>query len=79
MKTMTCRQLGGACDIEFQAGTFDELAELSKAHGMEMFMSDDQAHKKVMDEMMELMADAKAMDDWFETKRREFEALPEDN
>ena len=37
MKTMTCKQLGGACDKEFHANTFDEMAEMSKTHGMEMF------------------------------------------
>ena len=37
MKKMTCKQLGGACDLEFQANTFDEIAELSKKHGKEMF------------------------------------------
>ncbi|SGZ03445.1 hypothetical protein [Moritella viscosa] len=31
MKTMTCNQLGGACDEKFQAESFDEIAELSKA------------------------------------------------
>lgn len=36
MKTMTCKQLGGACDKEFSANTFEEIAELSKQHGMEM-------------------------------------------
>lgn len=34
MKTMTCKQLGGACDKEFHAQTFEEMAELSKQHGM---------------------------------------------
>jgi len=37
MKTMTCRQLGGACDVEFHAETFQKMARLSKQHGMEMF------------------------------------------
>lgn len=37
MKTMTCKQLGGACGLAFHANTFDEMAELSKNHGMEMF------------------------------------------
>jgi hypothetical protein len=35
MKTMTCKQLGGACDIMFQAETFGEMSELSMQHGME--------------------------------------------
>lgn len=34
---MTCKQLGGACNHEFRADTFEEMAELSKSHGMEMF------------------------------------------
>ncbi len=36
MKTMTCKDLAGACDAEFHAETFDELAELSKKHAMDM-------------------------------------------
>ena len=28
MKTMTCKQLGGACDQEFTAKTFEEIAEM---------------------------------------------------
>ncbi|MFT5941320.1 MAG: hypothetical protein ACI9AV_000436 [Sediminicola sp.] len=30
MKTMTCRQLGGVCDLPFRTNTFDEIAEMSK-------------------------------------------------
>ncbi|WP_281387345.1 hypothetical protein [Arenibacter arenosicollis] len=41
MKTMTCKQLGGACDIQFHANTFKEMAELSKKHGMQMFKAGD--------------------------------------
>ncbi len=37
MKTMACKQLGGACDKIFQSNTFDEMAQLSKQHGMKMF------------------------------------------
>ncbi|MDX1365470.1 MAG: DUF1059 domain-containing protein, partial [Arenibacter latericius] len=40
---MTCKQLGGACDLEFHGNTFDEIAEKSKQHGMEMFQKNDEA------------------------------------
>ncbi len=30
MKTMTCKQLGGACDEQFKAETFEQIAELRK-------------------------------------------------
>jgi predicted small metal-binding protein len=73
MKTMTCKQLGGACDKEFQANSFEEIAQMSKAHGMEMFQKSDQAHLNAMN----AMKDPGAMNTWFENKRKEFEALPE--
>jgi len=77
MKTMTCRQLGGACDKEFQANTFEEMAEMSKNHGMEMFQKGDEAHIKVMNEMKEHMNDPQAMQNWMESKKKEFDALPD--
>ena len=77
MKTMNCKQLGGACEELFHANTFEEMAELSKQHGMEMFQKKDEAHLKVMEEMQQLMQKPEAMKEWFESKRKEFEALPE--
>ena len=78
MKTMNCKQLGGACEKVFQANTFEEIAEMSKQHGMEMFQKNDEAHLNAMNEMQELMKNPEAMKDWFESKKNEFEALPED-
>lgn len=78
MKTMTCNQLGGACDKAFTASTFDEMVELSKQHGMEMFQSQDEAHLAVMAKMQVLMQKPEEMQAWFDGKRAEFEALPED-
>jgi len=75
MKTMTCKQLGGACDKEFTAATFDEIAALSKAHGAEMFKTGDPAHLEAMQAMRELMHAPDAMKAWFDNKRKEFEAL----
>lgn len=76
MKTMTCNQLGGACDLEFHAETFEEMAELSKQHGMEMFQKHDAAHLEAMQKMKQMMKDPNDMTKWFEKKRQEFEALP---
>jgi len=66
MKTMTCKELGGACDKEFHAETFEEIAEMSKNQGMEMMT--DEEHQKAMQAMMELMKDPNAMQNWFESK-----------
>ena len=77
MKTMNCKQLGGACDKQFHANSFNEMAELSKQHGMEMFQKNDEAHLKAMNEMQQLMQKPEAMEEWFESKRKEFELLAE--
>ena len=77
MKKMTCKQLGGACDKEFQANTFEEMAELSKKHGMEMFQISDKPHLEAMNKMKDLMKSPDAMNEWFENKRKDFEALPD--
>ena len=34
MKTMTCKQSGGACEKEFTANSFDQTTEMRKTHGM---------------------------------------------
>ena len=77
MKTMTCNDIGGACDEVFQAETFEEMAELSKQHGMAMFQKQDEAHLNAMSKMQELMKEPGAMDKWFEEKRQQFNALPD--
>ena len=76
MKTMTCKQLGGACDKEFIANTFEEISEMSKQHAMEVFQKKDGAHLKAINEMQELMKKPEVMKEWFENKKKEFEALP---
>lgn len=78
MKTMNCKQLGGACDKKFHANSFDEISQLSKQHGMEMFQIHDQAHLDAMSQMQKLMQNPDLMQSWFDQKRAEFNALPED-
>ena len=79
MKTMTCKQLGGACDLEFKAETFEEMEELSKTHGMEMFQQNDEAHLAAMNAIREKMQDPEAMQEWMEARRAEFDALPDED
>ena len=59
MKTMTCKQRGGACEKEFTANSFDEIAYMSKTHGMEIFQANDKDHLKAMDDMKKLMKNLK--------------------
>ncbi|MDC0505223.1 DUF1059 domain-containing protein [Amylibacter sp.] len=75
MKTMTCKQLGGACDKTFSADTFDEIVTMSKRHGMEMFEKNDKSHLDAMEEISVLMQDQFKMHEWFNQKKEEFNAL----
>ncbi len=76
MKKMTCNQLGGACEKEFTAETFEEVQELAKAHGMEMFQKSDNPHMGAIQKMMALMMDPNSMNKWMEEKKHAFDALP---
>lgn len=78
MKTMTCKQLGGTCDMKFQANTFDEIGELSKIHAKEMFEKQDLLHLDALYKMSLLMQDNNAFIDWLTNKKEEFANLAED-
>ena len=41
------------------------------------FKKKDEAHLNAMNEMQKLMQDPKAMTEWFDRKRKEFDGLPE--
>ena len=73
---MTCKELGGACDLVFQAETFEEIVALSKKHGTEMFQSADADHLSAMEKMRLLMKEPDAMQKWIEDKRAAFHAAP---
>lgn len=73
---MTCKQLGGACDQEFHAATFEEMAELSKQHSMKMFAKGDKPHLAAKENMKIMMKSPEAMQNWFMQKKAEFDALP---
>ena len=74
MKTMTCSQLGGACEFEFSGDSFDEIAAKSQQHGKDMFGANEPSHIAAMGAMMELMKSGE-MDSWMAARKAEFEAL----
>ena len=78
MKTMTCNELGGACDKAFHATSFDDLAQQSKAHAMEMMMAADAPHMEALGKMSHLMIDPVAMQAFMDEKEKLFNKLAED-
>lgn len=75
MKKMTCKQLGGACDLVFIGETFEELVNQSKKHGMEMFQMGDVTHIEAMNELQKMMKTPEDFGNWFESKKEEFNKL----
>jgi len=78
MKTMTCKQLGGACDQTFSANSFDEIAMMVSKHAREMVQDGEPAHLKAMNEMRSTMTSPEATKAWMDDKRKAFDALPSD-
>ena len=80
MKTMTCKQLYGPCDVLIYGETAEEMMENSKKHAMEMVAKGDQVHinaMKAMGEMHQNM-DETAVKQWMEKFQNGFNAVPED-
>ena len=77
MKTITCKQLGGACDQTFSKATFEEMTGLSKEYGKEIFKKNDTAHSVAMSAMQLLIDNPNALQDWFKDKKQAFNALPD--
>jgi predicted small metal-binding protein len=78
MKSMTCKQLGGACGHVLRANSFDEIAMLASKHGREMVGNGDQAHIEAMNEMRQQMTSPEAVRAWMADKKAIFESLTED-
>ncbi len=75
MKKLTCRDLGGPCDAELVADTFEEMGNKSRQHVVEQIQAGDESHKLAADRMTEATLDEqKAMMAEFKHK---FEVAPD--
>ena len=78
MKTMTCRQLGGPCDLQLQGNTADEVIKAEDRHLREIVTSGDEAHKEALKNMKDRWKHPIAGMGWYRKAKRDFAALPED-
>ena len=79
MKTMTCRQLGGACDLQLHGNTADEIIKLQDKHLKEVVANGDQAHESALKEMKGRWRKPISGMGWYRKTKRDFAALAEDN
>jgi predicted small metal-binding protein len=78
MKTMTCSQLGGACELPLRANTADEVIKLQDKHLKEIVAAGDEAHQSALKEMKGRWKHPISGMGWYRSTKREFAALPED-
>jgi predicted small metal-binding protein len=78
MKTMTCRQLGGACDLELRGETADEVIQAQDRHLKEVVAAGDEAHESALKDMKGRWRNPIKGMGWYKNTKREFAALPED-
>lgn len=77
MKTMTCRQLGGPCELELHGETADDVIHAQDAHLKEMVAGGDGAHRPAADAMKGRWKRPISGLKWYRDTKREFAALPE--
>ena len=77
MKTMTCRQLGGPCDLQLRGETANDVIKLQDSHLKEMVASGDEAHRSAAKDMKGRWKNPVAGMGWYRKAKRDFAALPE--
>ncbi len=78
MKTMTCKQLGGACDTAFQGATADAVIKAQDKHLKEMVAAGDESHQAARKAMQGRWKNPLKGMGWYVKTRKTFAALPED-
>jgi predicted small metal-binding protein len=78
MKTMTCAQLGGACDLRLTGETADEIIKAQDKHLREIVTSGDTAHEQALKEMKGRWKHPLKGMGWYKDTKKAFAALPED-
>jgi predicted small metal-binding protein len=77
MKTMTCRQLGGPCDLPLRGGSGDEVIKAQDRHLKEIVASGDTEHESALQDMKGRWKNPIAGMGWYRQVKRDFKALPQ--
>lgn len=77
MKSMTCKQLGGPCDLELTGQTADHVIKAQDAHLKTLVAEGDQAHVPAHQHMLGRWKHPIAGMGWYRDVKKTFAALPE--
>jgi predicted small metal-binding protein len=78
MKTMTCKQLGGPCDLAIRGENADAVIKAQDAHLREAVADGDATHEDALKAMKGRWKRPISGMSWYRNTKREFAALPED-
>jgi hypothetical protein len=78
MKTMTCKQLGGPCDLQLHGNTADDVIKAQDKHLKEIVASGDKEHESALAAMKGRWKHPISGMGWYRKAKQDFAALPED-
>jgi predicted small metal-binding protein len=78
VKSMTCKQLGGPCDLAHHGDTADEVIKAQDKHLREAVSSGDETHSAALKEMKGRWKHPLSGMGWYKKAKRDFAALPEE-
>lgn len=78
MKSMTCRQLGGPCDLALPGVTAADVITAQDRHLREAVRSGDTAHEPAPEQMKRRWRHPIAAMGWYRGTKKAFAELPED-
>lgn len=76
MKTMTCKQLGGPCELIFHGNTADEVIKAQDRHLREAVAEGDETHRTALKEMKGRWKNPISGMGWYRRVKHDFAALP---
>ena len=76
MKSMTCRQLGGPCDVELSGDTADEVIKAQDRHLRDAVRAGDVSHEPAHEDMKGRWRHPVRAMGWYRETKRAFAALP---
>jgi phenylacetate-coenzyme A ligase PaaK-like adenylate-forming protein len=78
MKTMTCRDLGGPCELALSGETADDVIKAQDRHLKEAVAGGDPTHAEARRAMQGRWKHPKKSMDWYSATKKAFASLPED-
>lgn len=78
MKSMTCRQLGGTCDLAHHGDDANEIIKAQDRHLREAVVAGDADHEPALKDMKGRWKHPVSGLKWYRRVQRDFAALPAD-